>query len=214
MHLTLAYTPVACSLVPYLLLTEAGATFETRNINMARNEHQQPDYLRINAKGKVPVLIIDGKPLTENVAIQLWIARQFPAAGLMPTDAMEYMQAVSVMAWCASGIHPRITQCARPERFCSLDGSADDVRALGAQGLREQLAIGNDLLAGRDWFFGQFGCADAYFYWCFRRAGMYKLDLSELSHCVAHQQRMEQRPAVQQLLAYESQVRAEFAKAS
>lgn len=214
MQLTLAYCPVACSLVPYVLLTEAGATFETRNVNLARNEHQHPDYLRINPKAKVPALIIDGEPLTENVAIQLWIARQFPDARLMPADPMDYFRAVSVMAWCASGIHPKITQSARPERFCSLAGSADDVRALGTQGLREQLVIADSMLAGRDWFFDAFGCADAYFYWCFRRAGMFDVDLSALAHCHAHRQRMEQRPSVQALLAYEAQVRAEFAKAA
>lgn len=214
MQLTLAYCPVACSLVPYVLLTEAGARFETRNVNLARNENHDPDYLRINPKAKVPSLIIDGAPLTENVAIQLWIARQYPDARLMPHDPMDYFRAVSVLAWCASGIHPKITQIARPERFCTQQGSADNVRDLGAQGLLEQLAIGNDMLAGRAWFFDDFGCADAYFYWCLRRAGMLKVDLSALTHCAAHQQRMEQRASVQALLAYEAQVRALFAKAA
>ena len=31
----------------------------------------------MNPKHKVPVLLIDGEPLTENVAIQLFIARRF-----------------------------------------------------------------------------------------------------------------------------------------
>ncbi|MCW5645161.1 MAG: glutathione S-transferase N-terminal domain-containing protein [Rhodoferax sp.] len=214
MHITLAYSPFACSLAPYVLLTEAGATFETRNIDMSRQQQLDPDYLRLNPKGKVPTLIVDGQVLTENVAIQLWIARTFPEAGLIPQDPMDHVRAISVMAWCASGIHPRITQSARPERFCTLEGSADNVRELGGQGLREQLVIANDMLAGRDWFFERFGCADAYFYWCFRRAGMFKLDLSDLGHCASHQQRMEQRPSVQALLAHEAQVRAQFAKAA
>ena len=54
MKLTLAYCPVACSLVPYVLLTEAGAEFDTLPGNLGKNENTSPAYLRINAKGKVP----------------------------------------------------------------------------------------------------------------------------------------------------------------
>jgi len=212
MKLTLAYCPGACSLVPYVLLTEVGVAFDTVNINLSMGSNRDPAYLQVNPKGKVPALIIDGQPLTENIAIQMWIALHFPDAKLLPEDPMDAMRAISVMAWCASAMHPKITQQARPERYCSLEGSADNVRALGAQGLLEQFAIANTMLADREWFFPSFSCADAYFYWCFRRAGMFQADLSEFNHCKAHQQRMEQRPSVQKMLVYEAQVRAEFAK--
>lgn len=214
MKLTLAYSPGACSLVPYILLTEVGVAFDTVNINLSMGANNDPTYLAINPKGKVPTLIIDGQPLTENVAIQMWIALHFPEAKLLPEDPMDAMRAMSVMAWCASAMHPRITQQARPERYCSLAGSADSVRALGAQGLREQFAIADTMLADREWFFSRFSCADAYFYWCFRRGSSFKVDLSEFGHCQSHLQRMEQRPSVQKQLAYEAQVRAEFTKAS
>lgn len=214
MKLTLAYSPIACSLVPYILLSEAGATFNTLPVNLAKDEHHGAEYLRLNPKGKVPALIIDGAPLTENVAIQIWIARQFPEANLLPADAMEYVRAISVMAWCAAGIHPKLTQQQRPERYCDLPGSADSVRALGSHSLFEMYQIAEDMLAGREWFFDHFTCADAYFYWCFRRGSLFKPDLSGFKNCMAHMQRMEQRPSVQKLLAYEKQVQAEFAKAA
>jgi glutathione S-transferase len=214
MKLTLAYCPVACSLVPYVLLTEAGTDFETLPVNMAKGEHNHPDYLRINPKGKVPTLIIDGEPLSENVAIQIWIARQFPQARLLPADPLEQARAIAVMAWCASGIHPKLTQQARPERYCDLPGSADSVRALGSQSMLELFGIADTMLAGREWFFEHFTCADAYFYWCFRRGAMFAADVSGFKHCMAHMQRMEQRPSVQKLLAYEKGVQAEFAKAA
>src|SRR5271163_951165 len=79
MQLILYYAPNACSLVPYVTLTEAGASFEARRLNFCKAQHMTPEYLRLNSKHKVPVLVIDGAPLTENVAIQIWIARHFPA---------------------------------------------------------------------------------------------------------------------------------------
>ncbi|MDB5963982.1 MAG: glutathione S-transferase [Polaromonas sp.] len=214
MTLTLAYCPVACSMVPYILLTEAGADFDTLNINMGKGEHARPDFLRINPKGKVPALLIDGVPLTENVAIQLWIAQRFPDAKLMPMNPMEFARVVSVMAWCASGIHPKLTQQARPERYCDLPGSAESVVALGSQALMELFAIADQMLAGREWFSDRFSCADAYFFWCFRRGSMFKADTSGFRNCVAHMERMLQRPSVQKLVAYETKVSEDFAKAA
>ena len=77
MQLILYYAPNACSLVPYVTLTEAGAPFEVHPLNFRKSQHMTPEYLRLNPKHKVPVLVIDGAPLTENVAIQIWIAQAF-----------------------------------------------------------------------------------------------------------------------------------------
>ncbi|WP_372657496.1 glutathione S-transferase family protein [Hydrogenophaga sp.] len=214
MQLTLAYCPVACSLVPYILLTEAGAAFDTLDVNLGKDENLGPAYLKINPKGKVPALIIDGEVLTENLAIQSWIASQFPQAKLMPTEPLAYARALSVMAWCAAGIHPKLTQQARPARYCDLPDSADNVRAHGSHSMLELFAIAEEMLQGREWFFEHFTCADAYFYWCFRRGSMFKVDVSGFKNCLAHLQRMEQRASVQALLAHEKRVTEAFAKAA
>ena len=52
MKLTLAYCPVACSLVPYVLLTEAGAEFDTLPVNLGNNENLSPAYLRITPRAR------------------------------------------------------------------------------------------------------------------------------------------------------------------
>ena len=80
MDIVLYYAPVACSLVPYVTLTEAKAKFTVHPMNLRKGQQNSDDYLRLNPKHKVPLLVIDGKPLTENVAIQQWIARSFPAS--------------------------------------------------------------------------------------------------------------------------------------
>ena len=211
MKLTLAYSPVACSLVPYILLTETGAKFDTLPINMSKGQNNDADYLTINPEGKVPTLLIDGEPLTENVAIQLWIAKQFPDTRLMPVDGLQYFRAISFMAWCAAGIHPKLTQMGRPERYCYLPDSADSVRTLGLHSLLELYEIADKMLASREWFFDHFTCADAYFYWCFRRGADFTDDTSVFTNCAAHLKRMEQRASVQKLLAYEKKVLADFA---
>ncbi|MGZ5091300.1 MAG: glutathione S-transferase family protein, partial [Burkholderiales bacterium] len=149
MKLTLYYAPMTCALVPYVTLTEAGATFDVRDLNTRTNQHRSPEFLAINPKHKVPVLVIDDEPLTENVAIQIWIARQFPRAGLLPSPPKAEIKAISLMAWFSSTIHPHLTPNARPENYCDLPGSQESVKRVGNRLLFEDFAIADGLLAGR-----------------------------------------------------------------
>jgi glutathione S-transferase len=214
MQIVLYYSPIACSLVPYVTLTEAGAKFEVRNVNLRKGEQNSPDYLKLNPKHKVPVLVVDGQTLTENVAIQLWIARHFPQAKLLPADPWHELKAISIMSWCASGIHPFLARINAPPRVCDMAGADGSVRRLAAGQLYENYQIADDLLARREYFFDHFTAADAHFFWCFRRGTQFELDLSKYKNCQAHFERLQNRPSVRQCLAHEKAAQAEFAKAA
>lgn len=214
MSLTLYYTPVACSLVPYVTLTEAKADFTVQPVNMGKRQNHAPDYLALNPEHKVPTLVVDGRALTQNVAIQQWVARTYPSAKLLPADPWEELKAISILAWCASGIHPHLTRHFAPQRFCDAPGSDEATRRIARDNIFENFAIAEASLAGRDWFFDHFTAADAHFFWCFRRAGQFKLDLSQFKNCTAHFERMKQRASVQKVLAYEAEVQATFDKAA
>lgn len=214
MKLTLYYAPRTCALVPYVTLTEAGADFDVQDLNSRSGQLKTPEFLALNPKHKVPVLVIDGEPLTENIAIQIWIARQFPQARLLPAQAKTQIKAISLMAWFASTIHPHLTPNARPENYCDLPGSEESVKRVANRMLFEDFKIADGLLAGREFFFDHFTAPDAYFLWCFRRALSFKLDLSQFRNCTAHFERMQQRPSVQKLLAHEQQVLDAFARAA
>lgn len=214
MNIVLYYAPNACSLVPYITLTEANATFEVRPLNMRKDQHKSADYMKINPKHKVPLLVIDGQTLSENVAMQLWIARTFPQAKLLPSDPWQELKAVSLMSWCASGIHPYLSRINSPSRVCDVASSADSVVKFAQDNLFETFKIADDLLAGREYFFDHFTAADAHFFWCFRRAQQLKVDGSRFANCMAHFERMNKRPSVQKLVAYETSVLDDFAKAA
>ncbi len=214
MKLLLYYAPMTCALVPYVTLTEAGAEFEVINLNTRANAHKTPEFLSINPKHKVPVLVIDGQPLTENVALQIWIARAFPQAKLLPSAPHAEIKAISLLAWFSSTIHPHLTPNARPENYCDLPDSAEGVKRAGNRMLFEDLRIADGLLSGREWFFDHFTAADAYFFWCFRRAVSFKLDLKAFPSCIAHFERMQLRPSVQRVVAHEKEVQAAFATAA
>ena len=214
MEILLYYAPIACSLVPYVTLTEANANFEVRTINLRKEQQRSADYLKLNPKHKVPLLVVDGKPLSENVAIQIWIARNFPKAKLLPADSWQELQAISILSWCSSGIHPYLARINSPSKVCDLPDTGESVRKMAVGPLLENYKIADGMLAGREYFFDHFTAADAHFFWCFRRGLQFKLDLSGFPNCSAHFERMTNRPSVQKLLSYEKTILEEFAKAA
>jgi glutathione S-transferase len=214
MEIVLYYAPTTCALAPYISLTEANATFDIRSLNFRKGQQKSPEYLKINPKHKVPLLIVDGQKLTESTAIQLWIARNFPQANLLPSDPWQQLQAISLHSWCSSGIHPYLSRINSPPRVCDVPGAEQSVRKLAAEPLLENYQIADDLLAGREFFFDHFTSVDAHFFWCFRRGQQFDLDLSGFKNCMAHFERMQGRASVKKLLAFEKSVMAEFATAA
>ena len=214
MQIVLYYAPIACSLVPYVTLTEAKAKFEVRPINLRTQQQMSPEYLRLNPKHKVPLLIVDGEALTENTAIQTWVARTFPLARLLPTDPWKELQAISLMSWCASGVHPFLTRHNNPAKVCAVAGTEASVKALATESLMDALSYAEGKLAGHEYFFDHFTAPDVHFFWCLRRAAQFGVDLSSLPNCLAHTERLKTRPSIQKVLAFEADILAQFAKAA
>src|SRR5258707_13912412 len=211
MEIVLYYAPISSALAPYITLTEAGAKFEVRPLNFGKGQHTSPEYLKINPKHKVPLLIVDGKVLSESVAIQTWIARTFPQAKLLPADPWQELQAVSILAWGASGIHPYLSRINSTRKVCDVPGADASVRRLAEDLLSAAYEIADDMLDGREYFFDHFTAADAHFFWCFRRGAELAVDLSRFENCSDHFERMKRRPSVQKLLAFEKSVREKLA---
>jgi len=101
--LTLYFAPGASSMAVHIALHEIGVTFEAKPMSFHKNDMHAPNYLKLNPEGKVPTLLIDGRPLTEVAAILFYLARRFPEAGLLPHDDPEAeARALSWMSFIAS----------------------------------------------------------------------------------------------------------------
>ena len=214
MDIVLYYAPNTCALAPYITLTEAGAAFEVRSLDFGRDQHLSADYVKINPKHKVPLLVVDGQKLTESTAIQLWISRQFPDARLLPSDPWDELKAISTMSWCSSGIHPYLTRINNTSKVCDVPDAHGNVRTKAEAFLQEAFVLAEEMLTGREFFFDRFTAPDAHFFWCCRRATQFEVDLAPFTNTAAHFARMHDRPSVQKLLAFEAEVKAEFQSAA
>ena len=65
----LYYYPSNASLAPHIVLEEIGAPYELVLVDRDAQAHKQPDYLKLNPSGLIPVLIDGDLVLTETAAI-------------------------------------------------------------------------------------------------------------------------------------------------
>src|ERR1700676_2865604 len=105
--LTLYFSPGTSSMAPHIALHEIGTQFESRPISLAKKENREAAFLALNPEGKVPTLLIDGRPMTEVAAILFYLAKRFPETGLLPQGDLEAeAQVISWMSFIAATIHP------------------------------------------------------------------------------------------------------------
>jgi glutathione S-transferase len=82
---TLYWSPGSASFAPHACLEEAGADYALKLVDRANGGHQTPEYLALNPKGKIPVLVTEsGDVLTEAAALCLYLGDRHPDAGLAP----------------------------------------------------------------------------------------------------------------------------------
>jgi len=110
MSLELYFAPGACSFVPHVALEAAKAPFEPKLVKLHKGEQKTPEYLALNPNGQVPVLVAEGKPISQIMAICEYLDRTFPTAGLLPKDSAARAQALSQLAWMNNTAHPTFTR--------------------------------------------------------------------------------------------------------
>jgi glutathione S-transferase len=81
---TLYYSPGTASMVVHLALLEIGAPHELRLVDFAADAQHDPAYLKLNPRGVVPTLVIDGRAYFESVALLMLLAERHPEAKLAP----------------------------------------------------------------------------------------------------------------------------------
>ncbi|HWO13666.1 MAG TPA: glutathione S-transferase N-terminal domain-containing protein, partial [Polyangiaceae bacterium] len=91
-HMKLYQFPPTRSLRAIWALRELDIPCELVTVNLLAGENRDPEFLRLNPAGKLPVLVDGDVVLTESVAIVLYLAEKYPHKGLIPTDLAERAQ--------------------------------------------------------------------------------------------------------------------------
>ena len=209
----LYYSPGACSIAPHILLEESEAEFEAIRVVLANGENLKPEYLAINPAARVPALDIDGRILTENVAIISYVGHRFAGQNLLCLDDLtKFARVMEISSFLSSSLHIAYAQLWRSERFTSDPALGVPLSLAAKPNIERHNAVIEAWLPTDGWIVGDhFTAADAYllpFYRWGRRIGV---DLSALPNWTAHTRRVIERPAVQRVLAREGLAASEFA---
>jgi glutathione S-transferase len=183
---TFYHAPGSSSLAVHIALHEVGAGFEGKTIAFAQRDQDPPELRALNPEGKVPTLVIDGRPLTEVAACLYYLARRHPEANLFPSNDIEAAaQVISWMSFIASTLHP--------------------ARQQGAAHAHAVWRIAEQKLGGNIWAVGAYSIADIHLFRLFwRLRGSVGIEPATFPNLCAHYDRMMQRPAVQATFAAEA----------
>ena len=202
MNLELYFAPGACSFVPHVALeavrAATGQAFEPRLVKLHKDENKTPEYLAMNPNGQVPVLVADGKPLNQIVAICDFLDRSFPEAGLLPAEPWARAQALSQFAWMNNTVHPTFTRVFRSAEFAEGEAAQAEVKKMAQARYRRQLERIQGWTAGAKpyWHGGHITPHDAYAFTLLRWGGIAGVDPKSLPGYLAYVERVMAAPPV------------------
>jgi glutathione S-transferase len=209
--ITLHYYPGNASLAPHVLLHEIGVPFDLKLVQRLTGAHKQPDYLRLNPNGQIPVLVDGDLVLYESAAICLHLADTHPGAALAPAlGTTQRAHFYKWLAWLTNTLQAMLMHYFYPERMVD-DGdgaAAQQVKAHAQQKAVAMLAMLDTQLAahGGPWLLGaHYSAADPFaFMLCRWTRGFDDRPARSFEHIAPFLQRMLERPAVQRALEVEA----------
>ncbi len=77
-----------CAQKVRIALDEKGLAYEGREVDLMKQEHLSPEFLKINPKGLVPVLVHAGVPISESTIILEYLEDAFPEKPLRPQSSL------------------------------------------------------------------------------------------------------------------------------
>jgi len=214
MTLQLHFAPDTCARVPLIALEEIGHPYTLEVVAFMRGQHRSAEYLALNPKAKVPTLVVDGEPITENVAILSWLAERFPDAHLLPRaeDGLARARVLADLVYCASGLHPIVTRLRIPQFFCDTPDGAPRVFEMAEAAMRPNFSLIDARLARQRWWYGDhWSIVDAYLNWVWFRVAGTAFNTSDFGHFARHDRELAQRPTVVKALAVNADVATRLA---
>lgn len=207
----LHHDPGTAAMVPHILLEEIGAPYERVPVSRAANAHKQPEYLRLNPNGLIPVLVDGDLVLYETAAIALHLADTQPQAKLAPAlGTPERAHFYKWLVWLTNTLQASLILYFYPERWVD-EGNAEGAAQVKRHAERKVAGLLDQLDAelarhGQPWFGGAaYGALDPYVFTMCRWTRNFRNEAParDRPHLGPYLQRMLARPAVQRVFANE-----------
>jgi len=192
----LFYSKGSCSLAARITIHELQVACEYELVNQKDKTYGGGlDFLKINPHGMVPVLQLDnGEYLTENVAVQIYLAETFQSTQLLPpvTDMNRY-RVIEWLSYVATEIHKNCGPLFSPTISNEMKESVfkpmlvKKIAALDPYFTAHEFLIGN-----------HFTIADSYLFVVLTWMAHFDISFVGWPHLDRYFNQIKQRPSVQQ----------------
>jgi glutathione S-transferase len=201
----LYYSPGACSLAAHIVAREASVSIDLVKVDLATHRTETgEDYFKINPRGYVPALEVDGELHTEVAALIQHIAEQAPQSMLLPAaGTMERFRVNQWLTFISSELHKTFSPWLwHAETADSTKQAARDKLALRFEEL-------DSLFATRPFLTGEtFTVVDAYAFTIINWSNFLKIDLAPYPNLSTYMARIAARPNVRGALMAERLIAA------
>lgn len=202
--LKLYYAPGTCALAAHIALAETGADYEGIALDFSSKQQQTPEFLKLNSKARVPVLVTDAGVLTETPAILAYIAQIYPDAQLAPLgNPFEFARIQAFNNYLSSTVHVAHAHKLRGSRWADEPASLEDMFRKVPENMSNLMKTLEDTMFVGPWVMGDsYTICDPYLYTIARWLKNDRVDVARFPEIDAHMKRMEARPAVQSVLVH------------
>jgi glutathione S-transferase len=207
----LFYYPSKANLAPHFLLEELAAPHELRLVDFPANGHKDPEYLKLNPNGRLPVLVDGDTVLYESAAICLHLVDRHPQARLAPPPGTpERAQFYKWLVYLTNTVQPEILLYYYAARHADTPAGEESIkrnaekRLAGMFDIIEEELVRNAQSGKGDYLLGEhYSAADAYLLMLARWTRTMARPARTLPRMGAYLQRLIARPAVQRAFAAE-----------
>lgn len=133
---TLYYSPGTCSMAVHVALIETGADFKLESASIAEGKNRTSEFLKINPRGMVPVLLDGDHPIREGGAILTYLLDKHKSP-LLPREGIERATALEWLMWANASLHPAYGRYFWISKTITDEAQKKQLHQLAVQGIQK-----------------------------------------------------------------------------
>lgn len=196
--------PGSIGWVSHIALEESGLSYQAEVLDFSKGEQTSSDYLKINAKARVPSLVVNQGIITETPAILTYIAQVATASVLaLPNDPFGQARINAFNLYLCSTVHVAHAHKMRGHRWVD----DENAKKLLTANVPKTMSICADMIENEmldsPWVHGdRFSISDPYLYRVSTWMETDGVDVTQYPKLMAHRDEMDKRDSVKAVKAF------------
>jgi len=155
MSLTFYYSPQSSASPVHFTLEELGIPYDKVLIDLKAGAQKQPEYLKINPNGAVPCIVVDGTPIFESAAIQLYLGERYGVdKGIYPPPGPQRGEVMKWVVWTNATLGEAMSRYGRNQHWAPEEERNAKAGETAKSDVEKCLRILEEALKGRKWLVG------------------------------------------------------------